>query len=247
MTKKPTKNLATAITRLAFKFTTPAVVLFSGGQDSTTILGTAIARHGKDRVLALSAFYGQRHAVELEQAAEICGTLGVKQEVLDVSVLGQTFNSNLTTPGDASFGQPHPEMPAVPNSFVPMRNAILLTLGWGVAMRIGAKHLYGGMCQTDYSGYPDCRLQFIVALEQALAVGYESDVIIDTPLMHLTKAETFALAEAVGVLDTVVFSSHTCYEGNRDQLHAWGAGCGTCPACQLRAKGWDEYQTKFAA
>lgn len=226
-------------------FTPKAVVLFSGGQDSTTVLGYAIKLHGESNVLALSAYYGQRHKVELEQAAEICHELGVRQEVLDVSVLGHTFNSGLTSVY-TSVNEPHPELPEVPNSFVPMRNAILLTLAFGVAMRSGAGVVYGGMCQTDYSGYPDCRHEFVEALADALRIGYKSNIEIDTPLMHLTKAETFALADHTGVLDLVVMSSHTCYEGNRDTLHAWGAGCGRCPACQLRAKGWDEYQNQFA-
>lgn len=225
-----------------------AIVLFSGGQDSTTILGMAIKLHGADNVLALSAYYGQRHKVELQQAAEITDELGVRHEVLDVSVLGQAFNSGLTADSGVVGSIPHPEMPSVPNSFVPMRNAILLTLAFGVAMREQAGYLYAGMCQTDYSGYPDCREQFIVMLERSLNIGYLANIQVITPLMRLTKAETFELAEAAGVLDVVVASSHTCYQGDRDTLHPWGAGCGTCPACQLRAKGWEEFQaTKTAA
>lgn len=242
-----TPNLEDILENLdAEPFTPKAVVLFSGGQDSTTILGYAIKIHGAENVLALSAYYGQRHKVELEQAADICHKLGVRHEVLDVSVLGHTFNSGLTS-AYTSVSDPHPEMPEVPNSFVPMRNAILLTLAFGVATRDGAGVVYGGMCQTDYSGYPDCRHDFVETLSEALRIGYMANVEIDTPLMYLTKAETFALAEAAGVLDIVLTGSHTCYEGDRATLHPWGYGCGVCPACQLRAKGWDEYKTQFAA
>lgn len=237
-------HLNNIVKHLDKKQDSKAVVLFSGGQDSTTVLGFAIARHGVENVLAVSAYYGQRHQVELDQAAWICGHLGVRQEVLDVTVLGNTFNSNLTNVG-TRFDKPHPEMPEVPNSFVPMRNAVLLTLAYGVAMRTEADCVYAGVCQTDYSGYPDCRSDFVHALEDALAIGYLAPIRFITPLMNLTKAETFALAEKIGNIDVVLKFSHTCYEGDHTTLHEWGYGCGECPACQLRAKGWDEYKRSW--
>jgi 7-cyano-7-deazaguanine synthase len=220
-----------------------AVVLLSGGQDSVTTLLWTLQRHRPNHIVAISADYGQRHKVELQVAEEVAHDLGVWWEPLDLSVLGRTVHSNLIGNSGEDFGVPHPEMPEVPNSFVPARNAMLLTLAHAVALRESAGYVYAGMCQTDYSGYPDCREAFISALENTLNIGYLADVKFIAPLMHLTKAETFALADYCGGLELVICESHTCYQGDRTHRHEWGFGCGECPACQLRAKGWSEYQT----
>jgi 7-cyano-7-deazaguanine synthase len=222
-----------------------AVVLLSGGQDSVTCLHYALKRHGAHRVRAIGFNYGQRHRTELDQAAKVAGKHGVPYTVIDVAGLKQVGRSALTGEGDVS--QPHPDMADVPASFVPARNAVFLTLAFAYAQSVGAAYVYGGMCQTDYSGYPDCRDNFVKLLNRALVEGYPSEPfpMFITPLMFLTKAETFALADAAGGLDDVIKLSHTCYEGDRTTRHPWGYGCGTCPACKLRAKGWDEYQLHF--
>jgi 7-cyano-7-deazaguanine synthase len=216
-----------------------AIVLFSGGQDSTTILGMALA-NGYE-VLALGFDYGQRHLVELLQAKKIAAKLNVPYEILNLRALGSMVSSALTNETDA-VADPHSRMTGVPNSFVPNRNALLLTFAHAYAQEKGADTVIGGMCQTDYSGYPDCRQQFIVALENALNIGYQTNIHFATPLMYLNKAETFAAAKEAGVLDEVLTMSHTCYEGDRQLSHEWGAGCGECPACKLRANGWEQYK-----
>lgn len=221
---------------------TPGVVLLSGGQDSVTCLHYALRRHSIN-VHALSFDYGQRHSVELRQAAFLANKYGIPHVVLDVGALRDVGQSALTGPGDV--GVPHAAMAGVPASFVPARNAIFLTLAYSYAQMIGGQHVYGGMCQTDYSGYPDCREEFVQALSHTLNIGYPGAAFISfvTPMMRLTKCDTFALAEALGVqaLHDVVEHSHTCYEGDRSTRHVWGYGCGKCPACQLRAKGWDDF------
>lgn len=216
-----------------------AIVVFSGGQDSTTCLGAAIYSNGADKVLAVAFDYGQKHRIELEQARIIAEKLGVDFQVVDVPALRLMESSGLVTGGDVSSG--HEYLKDLPASFVPARNALFLTIAFGLAMEARATFIYTGVCQTDYSGYPDCRQEFIAQLNAALNVGYQSEIYICTPLMDLTKAETFALAESVDVLRIVIEHSHTCYNGIRDKVHDWGRGCGTCPACELRAKGWNEY------
>lgn len=218
-----------------------AVVLFSGGQDSTTVLHYAIRRHGVTNVLAIGFDYGQRHEIELVCADNITAWLDIPYKVIDLSVLRLVGKSALTGDGDVSAK--HERLTALPASFVPARNALMLTLAHAYAAEHGASYVYGGMCQTDYSGYPDCRAEFIAALESTLNIGYDATIHILTPLMFLTKADTFALAAAMGdgVLDSVLFRSHTCYEGDRSQVHAWGHGCGKCPACKLRIKGYEEF------
>lgn len=222
---------------------TPAVVLLSGGQDSTTLLHYAMRRHGRRNVFALGFNYGQRHRTELDQAGRIAAKYDVPYTVLDMHALSQVGTSALTGAGDVSA--PHKALDNVPASFVPARNAIFLTMAFSYAQYLKAGYVYGGMCQTDYSGYPDCRESFVRQLNRTLVDGYQPEttnpVIIDTPLMHITKGETFLLAEYVGALDDVVEMSHTCYEGDRTTRHAWGYGCGECPACKLRAAGWAEY------
>jgi len=235
--------------------TKKAVVIFSGGQDSTTVLG--IALHSGFECVALSFNYGQKHEIELQQAAKIAHKLGVRHHVIDVREFGTLVASkSALLNNDLSVNEQSPLAhmdKGVPASFVPNRNALFLTIAHGYAQTIGADSVWTGVCQTDYSGYPDCRLEFVQALEKALNIGYQSDVQFITPLMNATKAETFMLAEENGVLDVVLEDSHTCYNGVRGKLDSvgadlpehrfeWGHGCGECPACLLRAKGWTEYQ-----
>lgn len=215
-----------------------AVVVLSGGQDSVTCLGWAIATYND--VYAISFDYGQRHKVELECATEVCRTFDVPHQIVDVTALGKMVTTHLV--GDGDVGEAHPHNKDLPASFVPCRNAILLTMAHGYAQEVGATHLVTGVCQTDYSGYPDCREEFVVQLQNTLNTGYLTNIWIDTPLMHKTKAETWQLAEQVGFLDVVVNMSHTCYVGDHEHLHDWGYGCGECPACVLRARGWAEFQ-----
>ncbi len=219
---------------------TTALVVLSGGQDSVTCLGMALANH--KTVLAISFQYGQQHEVELVCAAKICKDNGVPLKVVDLSFLGGMVTSALLGNNDDSVNEPHAYKEDLPASFVPNRNALFLTVAHAYAQEIGAYEIYTGVCQTDYSGYPDCREDFINSMAVALNVGYETDIIIWTPLMHLTKAETFTLAAEVGFLDVVIQDSHTCYLGDRTKFNDWGYGCGECAACELRAKGYAEFR-----
>lgn len=227
-----------------------AVIVFSGGQDSTTVLG--MARHMGYECYAISFDYGQKHKVELEQAREIARQLNVPLKVVNMREFGDLVGSKsalLHSGQDVS--EPSKLLADLPASFVPNRNAMMLTMAHGYAQIVGADSIWTGVCQTDYSGYPDCRDNFIRALKLALNTGYQTNIDIITPLMHATKAETFKLAEDAGVLDLVIEESHTCYNGVRQQpvepfddqphYHEWGHGCGDCPACKLREKGWREY------
>ena len=219
-----------------------ALVVMSGGQDSTTCLG--IALHNHDKVHAVSFNYGQKHAVELEFAKLICDKHDVELQVIDVPALRLMKSSALVNHGDTS--QKHSYLDGVPASFVPARNALFLTMAWGIAMELSADYIYTGVCQTDYSGYPDCRDEFVQMLNEALIVGYNTPISIRTPLMFLDKADTFELARRVGILSDVMHLSHTCYNGDRTS-HEWGKGCGECPACTLRKKGYEEFNQRYAA
>lgn len=218
-----------------------ALVVMSGGQDSVTCLG--IALNYSDKVTAVTFDYGQKHRIEIHAARDICERHKVDHIVVDLSGILQFMKSSaLVTGGDV--GADHPLLEGLPASFVPARNALFLTAAFGIAMEIGASDIVTGVCQTDYSGYPDCREDFIKALNDALNVGYQQAIKIQTPLMHLDKAQTFAAAWSHGFLDTVINDSMTCYNGNTAP-NEWGRGCGECPACKLRAKGWDEYKEKY--
>jgi 7-cyano-7-deazaguanine synthase len=223
-----------------------ALVLFSGGQDSATCLAWALDRF--DLVETIGFDYGQRHKVELEcrdtLRAEIAaqfpqwrGKLG-PDHLLDLGVVGTISDTALTSDAAIQFSQT-----GLPNTFVPGRNILMFTVAAALAYRRGARHLVGGMCETDYSGYPDCRDDTIKALQVAL--GMDKRFVLHTPLMWLDKAATWELAEDLGGVDLVELirrDSHSCYLGDREHLHPWGFGCGTCPACQLRAKGWEAYR-----
>lgn len=218
--------------------TKTAVVVLSGGQDSVTCLGEALTDY--ERVYCIGFSYGQNHSIELQQAKRICTLLGVTYEVFSIPALEALADSALTTSGDVT--KPHHRNAALPASFVPNRNALFLTIAHAYAQKVGAGNVITGVCETDYSGYPDCRAVFIDALEKALNIGYMTNISIKTPLMFLNKAETFALAEEHGILDLVIEHSHTCYNGDRSALYDWGRGCGQCPACELRAKGYEEFK-----
>lgn len=217
-----------------------ALVTLSGGQDSATCLGWALKN--ADRVSAVSFFYGQRHAVELDCAAALCEKHNVARQVVDISFFGELVQSALTGPGSVS--DPHAALPNVPASFVPNRNAMLLLLAHTVAQTLGADTIVGGQCQTDFSGYPDCRENFVHNAVGVFNLGCNTDIKIVTPLMHLDKAQTWELADRVGFLCDVLDRTHTCYNGDHKTRHSWGFGCGVCPACQLRAKGFYRWQNK---
>lgn len=226
---------------------TKALVLFSGGQDSTTCLAWALERY--EHVETIGFDYGQRHRIELECRLNIlqevrnrfpnwAQRLG-EDHVLDLKLLGQISDTAMTAEKTIEF-----EKNGLPNTFVPGRNLLFLTFAATIAYRRDLTVLVGGMCETDYSGYPDCRDNTLKATQVALSLGMDAPVIIETPLMWLNKAQTWRLAESVGGQDFVSLvqeESHTCYLGTRQQKHEWGYGCGTCPACELRKTGYEQY------
>lgn len=216
---------------------TKAVVIFSGGQDSTTCLQWAINRY--DEVEAITFFYGQNHSIEIDQSKIICNRLNIKHVNIDISFLATIVDSALTSNGDVN--KKHSRLKDVPASFVPNRNQLFITLAHAYAQKIQAEALVTGVCETDFSGYRDCRNEFIKDLARVTNLGSGAEIIIKTPLMWLNKAETFKLAEEEGILDLVIKESHTCYNGDRDHLHSWGYGCDNCPACNLRKQGYEEY------
>lgn len=220
----------------------PAVVVLSGGQDSMTCLALALSRH--DEVSAVAFNYGQKHAVELHQAAIIAETAGIELTVVDARFFGALVTSALTEHGDVSAD--HNYKPGLPASFVPNRNALFLTVAHALAQERRARYIYTGVCQTDYSGYPDCRRSFIEHFAEALNIGYETNIEIVTPMMDINKAATFGLADRLGVLGDVIELSHTCYNGDRNVRHEWGYGCGKCPACKIRARGYNEFIARRA-
>jgi 7-cyano-7-deazaguanine synthase len=221
---------------------TKAIVVLSGGQDSTTCLG--IALRNCESVEAIAFDYGQKHVIEIAAAQRICDQHDVRLTIIDLRPILQNMRSSaLVTHGDTT--EKHPILKDLPASFVPARNALFLTTAYGIAMEHGCDVIYTGVCQTDYSGYPDCRDEFIKSLNKTLNLGYQSEIGIITPLMFLTKAQTFQLAAEYGILGTVINESITCYEGDRVTKNVWGFGCGKCPACKLRAKGWDDYKLYY--
>jgi 7-cyano-7-deazaguanine synthase len=206
-----------------------AVVVFSGGQDSTTCLFWALERFAE--VEAITFDYGQRHKLELDCAAEIAAELGVRHHVLDMSLLNQ-LAPNALTRGDIAIEQ---KEGGLPTTFVDGRNLLFLTFAAVLAKGIGARHIVTGVCETDFSGYPDCRDVFIKSLNVTLNLSMDYHFVIDTPLMWLNKAETWALADELGAFDFVRERTLTCYNGVKAD------GCGECPSCKLRRKGLDDY------
>jgi 7-cyano-7-deazaguanine synthase len=224
-----------------------ALVLFSGGQDSTVCLGWALQRFA--RVETVGFDYGQRHHVELEVRPRIlaemksldadwAARLG-DDNLLPLQTLGAISETALTRDTAIRMADN-----GLPTTFVPGRNLVFLAFAGALAYRRGAKHLVAGMCETDYSGYPDCRDDTIKAMQVALSLGMDRRIVIDTPLMWIDKAGTFALAEDIGgkkFLDLVINETHSCYLGDRSRRHDWGYGCGECPACMLRAEGYARF------
>jgi 7-cyano-7-deazaguanine synthase len=224
-----------------------ALVLFSGGQDSTTCLAHALTRYTHVETIAFD--YGQRHRIELEarlvvlreiraQFPEWSARLG-DDHLLAVPVLGEISETALTREIALEM-----EDSGLPNTFVPGRNLLFLTLAAALAYRRGLDVLVTGVCETDFSGYPDCRDDTMKAMQIALSLGMDRRILIDTPLMWIDKAATWALAASLGgpaLVELVLEHTHTCYLGERGARHAWGHGCGECPACSLRAQGWQRY------
>ena len=231
-------------------FNASALVLFSGGQDSATCLAWALERY--ERVETIGFQYGQRHVVELECRGHFLN--GLKKEfpqwaqklgedhMLDLSLLGQISDTALTADKAIEMQQS-----GLPNTFVPGRNLLFLTFAATIAYRRQLKHIVGGMCETDYSGYPDCRDDTLKALQVALSLGLDTRVVLETPLMWINKAQTWQMAEQLGgpaLVQLIEEESHTCYMGDRTRRHAWGYGCNTCPACELRRTGYEKYKAQ---
>jgi 7-cyano-7-deazaguanine synthase len=232
--------------------TETALVLFSGGQDSATCLAWALQRFARVEMLGFG--YGQRHAIELDCRAGLldgmkslnadwAARLG-ESHTLQIPTLAVMSDTALTRDVAIAMGAD-----GLPNTFVPGRNLVFLTFAAALAYRRGIVHIVGGMCETDYSGYPDCRDETIKALQTALSLGMARPFELHTPLMWLDKANTWVLANQLGgagLVDLIRDHSHTCYLGERGARHDWGFGCGECPACRLRARGWREYSARFA-
>ncbi|MDK3882510.1 7-cyano-7-deazaguanine synthase QueC [Staphylococcus pseudintermedius] len=212
-----------------------AIVVFSGGQDSTTCLLWALKRY--DEVETITFSYNQRHKQEIEVAKKISKDFGVKNQVIDASVINELTVNALTRDMDIDVDVDNDT--GLPNTFVPGRNILFLTLASVVAYQRKADTIVTGVCETDFSGYPDCRNEFVRALEPALQLGLDKNITIETPLMWLNKAETWELAANLGHLKYVVNNTLTCYNG------VIGQGCGECPACKLRRKGLEEYIQKY--
>jgi 7-cyano-7-deazaguanine synthase len=226
-----------------------ALVLFSGGQDSTTCLAWALDKYSHVETVAFN--YNQRHVVELEcrkvvlqniraQFPEWADKLG-EDHLLDIPVLGSISDTALTQDREIEFSKS-----GLPTTFVPGRNLLFLTLASAIAYRRGIEVLVGGMCETDFSGYPDCRDETIKSQEKTLSLGLDYPLIIETPLMWIDKAATWKMANDIGgnrLINIIKNDTHTCYLGDRSVSHDWGFGCGTCPACELRKAGWNKFNT----
>lgn len=225
-----------------------ALVLFSGGQDSTTCLAWALEKF--DEVETIGFDYGQRHAIELECRVKLLnsfpklfprysGRLGA-DHMLKLDTLNTISETALTRDSEITM-----QKNGLPSTFVPGRNLLFFTYAAALAYRRGIRDLVGGMCETDYSGYPDCRNDTLQSLQQSLSLGMDLAFTIHTPLMWLGKAETWKLAHELGgdtLVDLIREETHTCYKGERGAMHDWGHGCGVCPACELRAKGYKAYK-----
>jgi 7-cyano-7-deazaguanine synthase len=227
-----------------------ALVLFSGGQDSTTCAAWALARY--ERVETIGFDYGQRHAVELAVRPAVLQALRAmspewnarlgEDHLLDLGLLGRISDTSLTK--DVAIAM---QENGLPNTFVPGRNLLFMMVAATLAYRRGLDVLVGGMCETDYSGYPDCRNDTMQSLQTTLNLGMATDLRIETPLMWIDKAQTWELARELGgeaLVEMVRTGTHTCYLGERGELHDWGYGCGLCPACALRAKGYRAFREK---
>jgi 7-cyano-7-deazaguanine synthase len=225
-----------------------ALVLFSGGQDSTVCLAWALERFA--RVETIGFAYGQRHAVELEVRPRIRAALAAQSQawrerlgddhVVRLDALAEISETALTRDVEIEVAKT-----GLPTTFVPGRNLVFFSFAGAVAYRRGINHMVAGMCETDFSGYPDCRDDTIKAMQLALTLGMDHRLVIHTPLMWIDKAGTFALAEEIGgktLVDLLLAETHTCYRGDRQHQHIWGFGCGECPACRLRAAGYEKWK-----
>ncbi|HRY07215.1 MAG TPA: 7-cyano-7-deazaguanine synthase QueC [Hyphomicrobiaceae bacterium] len=225
-----------------------ALVLFSGGQDSTVCLADALTTF--DHVETVGFSYGQRHDIELETRLALLARLRGAfpdwdrrlgpDHPLELPTLGRISETSLTRQVSIEMADS-----GLPNTFVPGRNLLFFTYAAALGYRRGITTLIGGMCETDYSGYPDCRNETLQTLASALSLGMDKPFKILTPLMYVDKAATWAIAEDLGgatLVDLIIEATHTCYLGDRQHRHPWGLGCGTCPACELRAKGWEKWQ-----
>ncbi|MFN0186867.1 MAG: 7-cyano-7-deazaguanine synthase QueC [Aquabacterium sp.] len=230
-----------------------ALVLFSGGQDSTACLAWALHHHAAVETIGFD--YGQRHRIELDCRPVVRERLAAarpdwaarlgEDHVLDLRLLGQLSDTALTRERAIDV-----DARGLPTSFVPGRNLLFLAYAAVVAWRRGASVLVGGMCETDYSGYPDCRDNTLKAMQLALSLGLDTPMVVQTPLMWLTKAQTWALTDQLGgaaLTDLIVEHTHTCYLGERGLRHDWGRGCGQCPACALRRDGWSQWRATRTA
>lgn len=224
-----------------------ALVLFSGGQDSATCLAWALERY--THVETIGFDYGQRHAVELACRKVVLDRLMAEfpawgkrlggDHMLDLALLGQISDTALTQDQEISF-----KASGLPSTFVPGRNLLFFTFASAIAYRRGLTTLVGGMCETDYSGYPDCRDNTLKALQVAMSLGLDAPMVVETPLMWLTKEQTWDLAKQLGgdgLVELIRTETHTCYLGDHTQLHRWGYGCGHCPACELRRTGYEAF------
>jgi 7-cyano-7-deazaguanine synthase len=224
-----------------------ALVLFSGGQDSTVCLAHALERYAHVETIGFD--YGQRHLVELESRLHVRAQLLEKfvhwgarlgqDHAVDLSLLSQLSDTALTSEREIEWNAG-----GLPNTFVPVRNLLFFTVAASVADRRGLSVLIGGMCETDFSGYPDCRDNTLKSLQVAISLGLDKSMTIETPLMWLDKAATWAMTEELGgepLIELVIEHTHSCYLGDREHRHAWGWGCGLCPSCDLRRKGYDSW------
>ena len=215
------------------------LILFSGGQDSTTALFWALENF--NNVYAISFFYGQKHSIEISIAKDICKKLDIKQKIVDISFLEDLVVSGLFESSDKNVADTHPLNPLLPSSFVPYRNLIFLSLAASYATVINTNNIVIGVSEADYSGYPDCRKEFIESLERTLRLAIDLDNInIITPLISLTKSDIFMLASRLNCLDFIINETMTCYNGSKIK-NDFGFGCGKCPACLLRKKGYEEF------
>jgi 7-cyano-7-deazaguanine synthase len=232
--------------------TRSALVLFSGGQDSTTCLAWALDRFTHVETIAFD--YRQRHRIELDQRLTVLAELRRwfpewsarlgEDHFIDLGALGQISETSLTR--ETAFQM---EQDGLPNTFVPGRNLLFFTFAAAVAWRRGIRHLVGGMCETDYSGYPDCRDNTIKALQVTLNLGMDRSFALQTPLMWLDKADTWSLARELGgepLIEILLEHTHTCYRNERGPMHDWGHGCGDCPACALRKRGFENWRKQWA-
>lgn len=232
---------------------TRALVLFSGGQDSTTCLAWALERY--EHVETIGFDYGQRHSIELECRQVVLASIREQfsvwahklgdDHVLDLPILGQISDTALTADKIIEM-----QANGLPNTFVPGRNLLFFTLAATIAYRRNLQVLIGGMCETDYSGYPDCRDSTLKSLQVTLALGVDQPLVIETPLMWIDKAHTWEMALHLGgqqLINLIRQTTHTCYAGDHTTLHDWGYGCGVCPACELRLKGYEGFSSRFNA